>query len=72
MRVYDRVIVAHEDPALPQSQVLPGLCDNEGTGNRARPVVALCSTPGCLPLAQHRGHRLGLWGAGAAAMGNPV
>ena len=37
VRVYDRPEVAHQDPALPQSQApQPVLCGTEGTGNRAR------------------------------------
>ena len=49
VRVYDRPQVARQDPALPQNQVtLLGFCGNEGTGNRARPVVAAenCDPPG--------------------------
>ena len=67
--VYDRVVVAHEDPALPQSQALPGLCGNEGTGNRARPAAALCSIPGCLPLVQQLGPPGGALGGGEGQPG---
>ena len=70
VRVYDRPQVARQDPALPQNQVtLLGFCGNEGTGNRARPVVALCSISGYLPLVQQPGPPGGALGGGGGSHG---